>query len=30
VLTYWAAEVAGWLASGHADALRGHRAGGGT
>jgi porphobilinogen synthase len=25
VLTYWAAEVAGWLASGHADRLRGHR-----
>jgi porphobilinogen synthase len=25
VLTYWAAEVAGWLASGHADALRGYR-----
>jgi porphobilinogen synthase len=25
VLTYWAAEVAGWLASGYADRLRGHR-----
>ena len=25
VLTYWAAEVAGWLAGGHADVLRGHR-----
>ena len=28
VLTYWAAEVAGWLAGGHADVLRGHRLGG--
>jgi porphobilinogen synthase len=27
VLTYWAAEVAGWLASGRADLLRGHRMG---
>jgi porphobilinogen synthase len=27
VLTYWAAEVAGWLASGRADELRGHRIG---
>jgi porphobilinogen synthase len=25
VLTYWAAEVAGWLASGYADRLLGHR-----
>ncbi len=25
VLTYWAAEVAGWLSDGRADALRGHR-----
>ncbi|HEX6887020.1 MAG TPA: hypothetical protein VF143_02850 [Candidatus Nanopelagicales bacterium] len=25
VLTYWAAEVAGWLASGHAEAVRGYR-----
>ena len=25
VLTYWAAEVAGWLAGGHAEALQGHR-----
>jgi porphobilinogen synthase len=25
VLTYWAAEVAGWLSSGRADALRGYR-----
>ena len=29
VLTYWAAEVAGWLAGGQADVLRGHRAPGG-
>jgi porphobilinogen synthase len=28
VLTYWALEVAGWLAGGRADALRGHRVGG--
>jgi len=28
VLTYWAAEVAGWLTAGHADVLRGHRVGG--
>jgi porphobilinogen synthase len=28
VLTYWATEVAGWLASGHDDVLRGYRAGG--
>jgi porphobilinogen synthase len=28
VLTYWALEVAGWLASGRADVLRGHTAGG--
>jgi porphobilinogen synthase len=28
VLTYWALEVAGWLAGGQADALRGHRVGG--
>jgi porphobilinogen synthase len=28
VLTYWAAEVAGWLADGHADELRGHRVAG--
>ena len=28
VLTYWAAEVAGWLTGGHADVLRGHRIGG--
>ncbi len=27
ILTYWATEVAGWLADGHADQLRGHRAG---
>jgi porphobilinogen synthase len=27
VLTYWAGEVAGWLGTGHADVLRGHRAG---
>jgi porphobilinogen synthase len=26
VLTYWAAEVAGWLANGHDEALRGYRA----
>jgi porphobilinogen synthase len=26
VLTYWAVEVAGWLADGHGDVLRGHRA----
>jgi porphobilinogen synthase len=28
VLTYWSLEVAGWLAGGRADALRGHRVGG--
>ncbi|HSO04288.1 MAG TPA: hypothetical protein VLQ92_07395, partial [Candidatus Limnocylindrales bacterium] len=28
VLTYWAAEVAGWLTSGHEAVLRGHRVGG--
>ena len=27
VLTYWAAEVAGWLADGRDDVLRGHRGG---
>lgn len=28
VLSYWAAEVAGWLAAGRDDVLRGHRIGG--
>jgi porphobilinogen synthase len=27
VLTYWAVEAAGWLTSGRADDLRGHRTG---
>jgi hypothetical protein len=29
VLTYWATEVAGWLADGYGDVLRGHRVPGG-